>query len=92
MSDACILCDANVPRGAQHYVVDLVESREASFISRKILSEEGPMCYDRAACWVRAFDHVIRGPARNEFQAAARDDLLKLSGAVIEVIRSGACE
>lgn len=73
MSDSCVLCDENVPRGAPHFVVDRVASRgqsdSRSYEARQ--AREGVMCGDVRACVSRFVWRInVKRPARTEFQTA----------------------
>ena len=62
MSDACILCDTNVPRAVPHFVV-----------IRDVITE-GVMCGDAQACLQRAVIRSMKHETfRSEHQVALKD-------------------
>lgn len=75
MSDACILCDENVPRGAPHFVVDWVDSVDVATFRGSRLEHRsgarpvGPMCGDVVMCAVRVVERGMRNATwRTEHQ------------------------
>ena len=55
MSDACVLCDHNVPR-ADGFTV-----RERPSLDKAWYPDDGVMCRDTKACVDRAIQRIIRG-------------------------------
>ena len=81
MSDACLLCDHNVPMSAPHFVVNKTPGRsprrgkEEAYISE----ETGSLCGDAQACLQRA---VLRSRQhetfRSEHQIALKDAISRI--------------